>query len=128
VTLNIHSHRSRNTRSRESIFIILSSSSAGLIPPSTTYYYYLFKPCDLSKFPFLNMPALKAEPSSDVDIKPEDTMANGDDKPRLTEVEKKANHIASGELAFLFFDTGGLVPTNGQSKNEDWRFGRVSIG
>ncbi|KAK4449422.1 hypothetical protein QBC34DRAFT_404886 [Podospora aff. communis PSN243] len=41
------------------------------------------------------MPALEPEPSPDVDIKQEDTIANGDDKPRLTEVEKKANHIAS---------------------------------
>jgi hypothetical protein len=43
------------------------------------------------------MTALKAELSTDVDTKPEETMANGEDKPRLTEDEKKANHIASGQ-------------------------------
>jgi hypothetical protein len=42
------------------------------------------------------MTTFKRDGSSDPDSRPEDLMG-GDDKPRLTEEEKKANHIASGK-------------------------------
>jgi len=43
------------------------------------------------------MSTTKRDGSSDPDSRPDDPMAAGDDKQRLTEEEKKANHIASGK-------------------------------
>lgn len=65
------------------------------------YQSHYIKPLKSPSISKMSSNKEKSEPPND------DAMAGNDDKPRLTEEEKKQNHIASGEIplvpfAFLF--------------------------